>query len=82
MDDPMERVVAETTREFCEAFASAADCRDVMASFVAEGLLPEGVDPADERVIAVVQRCKDVNEKYKARIAKDKVQSIAEEVKP
>lgn len=51
------------TDDFVQAFRTDADCWGVMArlcvQFYPDGL-PEGVDPEDERVIAVIERIRRV----------------------
>ena len=47
------------TDDFCDAFKEDKDYKDAFALLVAVAPLPLGVDPADERVQAIVKRCRE-----------------------
>lgn len=64
MDDIMDRVAVEVTREFCECFEND-DCIGSMAKFIGMGLLPESVDESDPRVVAIIEKCRMAHETKK-----------------
>ena len=49
----------EITEDFVGAFTKDENYGDAMACLVEQGILPNGVDPEDPRVKAIVQRCRD-----------------------
>lgn len=49
----------DVTDDFCEFFNSKEVCIGPMAKLTAFGLLPEGVNPEDERVKQIIQWCKE-----------------------
>jgi hypothetical protein len=51
------------TDEFVECYQEESDYKGVFSRIVATGELPEGVDPEDERVKAIIQKCREVNSK-------------------
>jgi len=52
-----ETVVREVTDDFCSVFETDEDYRGIFARLTAD-VLPECVDPEDERVVAIVERCR------------------------
>lgn len=59
----MTDLIKEVTDDFVSAFPTEADCTGGFALCIAAGMIPEGVDESDLRVIEIVRWCKD----YKAR---------------
>ena len=51
----------ELTADFIETFATKQDCTGVMASMIATGNLPEGVDAAHPYVRQIVKWCQENN---------------------
>lgn len=51
-------VIRSTTDDFCESFADQAMRDGSFGKMISSGLLPNHVDPQDERVIAVVGECR------------------------
>lgn len=52
-------LIEEVTNDFCEAFQKEEDYDSCITTFVAEGLLPLGVNIHDERVKAIIKKCKE-----------------------
>ena len=55
-----KQLVEEITSEFVGCFKTDSDCCGPVARLVATGWLPEGVDPEDERVKAVIEHCRQM----------------------
>ena len=58
--DGWDNIVRETTDEFCRAFRDEKSFRGRLASIVAFGAFPHGVDPHDPRVREIQRRCRAV----------------------
>lgn len=52
-------MIASVTQDFNETFATKADCTGFMARMIADGELPEGVDPDNEHVKQVIRWCRE-----------------------
>jgi hypothetical protein len=55
-----EDVVKEVTDDFCGAFTEEEDFRgdSFTNNMIARGLLPDGVDTKDPRVVAIIEKLK------------------------
>ena len=54
-------LVKRVTDDFCGAWRKCSDFKGPVARLVAEGGFPEGVDPADIRVVRIQMLCQAVN---------------------